>query len=399
MIAAVKGWHAVHAALLFIIPAGAMAAEDGNGATRELARKTLALVGRGEPVSVVWSNVSSLPSADLLRFRSVFEATIREGGSRISDAAPVADAHITLSENRAQYLLAEEIRKGDDRQVWISAWNRSDVTSLTAGGVTLEKKMVWEQDEQMLDVAFPPGAMLVLSTSRVTLYRHENGPWKPVAQIPVAPLRPWPRDLRGRLRMNAANFQTYLPGMACSGSVEPSLSLECRQSEEPWVLESGSRGMLLSYFSSTRNYFDGRVITQTGLRKTLTPFYSAASVEEQGRTLWLLAMLDGRTQILDASLDPAGSIPSWGSDIVGTDAHCGNGWQVLATRAGDGAVPDAVQAYSIANRIAAPLTSPLELPGTVTALWPSGGTSAVAIVRDLTTGKYEAYLITVSCGS
>ena len=158
--------------------------------------------------------------------------------------------------------------------------------------------------------------MVVLSPSKVMLYVRQSGQWAPSAAIPLSPPRPWPRDLRGHLRVNAAKFQTYLPGMACSGAVEPALTLECRTSEEPWVLESGSRAILLGYFAAARNYFDGRVITQNGVKKNVPPFYSAASAEEQGRTLWLLSMVDGRTEILDASLDPAGTIPSWGSDIM-----------------------------------------------------------------------------------
>src|SRR5450432_2753213 len=42
MIAAVKGWHAGWAALLFCLQPGARAADDMNGAARELARKTVA---------------------------------------------------------------------------------------------------------------------------------------------------------------------------------------------------------------------------------------------------------------------------------------------------------------------------------------------------------------------
>jgi hypothetical protein len=398
MIAAVKGWHAVLSALLFLIPAGARAADDGTTAARELARKTAAFAGKGEPVSVAWSNLSSLGASDLLQVRGVFEAAFREAGGRVGEAGSPTEAHVTLSENRTQYLLAEEIRKGDDRQVWISAWKRAEASSVTSPAVTLEKKLLWEQDEPMLDVAFPAGAMVILSPSKVTLYRRQAGPWAPSAVLPLSPTKPWPRDLRGHLRVNAQSFQAYLPGMACSGAVEPAFVLECRQSDEPWVLESGSRAMLLGYFAAARNHFDGRVITQAGVRKNVGPFYSAASADEQGRPLWLLAMVDGHTQILDASLDPAGSVPSWGSDITGTEAHCGSGAQVLATRPGDGTVTDAVQAFSIVNRSATALTLPLEFPGPVTALWPNVGISAVAIVHNLATGRYEAYVITVSCG-
>jgi len=282
MIAAVKGWHAVLAALLFFIPPGASAAEDGNGAARELARKTVAFAGRGEAVSVAWSNISSLVSSELVRIRGAFAAALREAGGRISDGTAPAEARVTLSENRTEYLLVEEVRKGDDRQVWISGWKRADPESTNSPGVTLEKKMVWEQEEAMLDVAFPAGDMVVLSPTKVMLYSRQSGQWAPSAAIPLSPPHPWPRDMRGRLRINAQSFQTYLPGVACNGAVEPSLTLECKPSEEPWVLESGSRATLLGYFVPAKDYFDGRVITQNGVKKNVAPFYSAASVEEQG---------------------------------------------------------------------------------------------------------------------
>jgi hypothetical protein len=184
--------------------------------------------------------------------------------------------------------------------------------------------------------------------------------------LPLAPAKPWPRDLRGRLRVNGTTFQALLPGMRCNGATEPALSMECRAGDEPWVLESGSRALLLADFAAGRNYFDGRVTTQTGQHKTVAPFFSAASVESQGRTWWLLASLDGKTQILDAALDPAGALTAqWGSDIAGTDAHCGAGSQVLATRSGDGVPADSVQAFTMVDRSPEPLSQAVEFPGPV----------------------------------
>jgi hypothetical protein len=264
--------------------------------------------------------------------------------------------------------------------------------------MALDRKLVWEQEEQILDVAFPAAGMLVLSPAKVTLYGRRNGAWEPRQAVPLAPVKPWPRDVRGRLRVAGAGFQAFLPGMACGGAAEPSLSIDCRAGDEPWVLESGARATLLANFAAARNHFDGRVATEAGLRKTIAPFYSAASVGEQGRPLWLLAMLDGRTQIFDAWLDPVGAVASWGSDIAGTEASCGGGSQVLATRPGDAGEPDAIQAFAIVNRAALPLTAPVEFAGPVTALWPSSATSALAVERDPRTGRYAAYVISVVCG-
>ncbi len=398
MIAAVQRWHAIFCALLSFIPPGAHAAEDLNGAARELARQTAAFAGPGEPVSVAYGNASSLGSAGLGQARAVFEAALKEAGLRVSDVAPAAEVRLTLSENQSQYLLVEEARKGDERQVWMAAWKRAEPAAAAPLGMTLDRKLLWEQEEQILDVAFPAAGMLVLSPSKVTLYTRQNASWEPRRAVPLAPGKPWPRDLRGRLRVTGASFQAFLPGMACGGSAEPSLSMECQAGDDPWVLESGSHATLLANFAATRNHFDGRVATQAGLRKTIAPFYSAASVEEQGRPLWLLATLDGRTQIFDAWLEPVGAVASWGSDIAGTEAGCGGGSQVLATRPGDAGEPDAIQTFAIVNRAAAPLTAPVEFAGPVTALWPASATSALAVTRDPLTGRYAAYVITVVCG-
>ena len=399
MIAAVKRWHAILCALLFFIPPGAHAAEDLNGAVRELAHQTAAFAGAGEPVSVEYRNASSTGAAELGQARGAFEAALKEAGLRVSDVAPVAELRLTLSENQSQYLLVEEARKGDERRVWMAAWKRAEPAGAASPGVALDRKLVWEQEEQILDVAFPAAGMLVLSPSKVTFYTpRENGAWVPQRAVPLAPGKPWPRDLRGRLRVTGASFQAFLPGMACGGAVEPALSMECRAGDEPWVLESGSHASLLANFAAARNHFDGRVATEAGLRRTVAPFYSAASAAEQNRSLWLVAMLDGRTQIFDAGLDPVGAVTSWGSDIAGTEASCGGGSQVLATRPGDAGEPDAIQAFAIVNRAVRPLTAPVEFAGPVTALWRLSATSALAVARDTLTGRYAAYVITVVCG-
>jgi hypothetical protein len=398
MIAAVKPWHAVLSALLIFIP-GATAADDVGGAARELARKTAVFAGKGAPVAVTWRNLSSLESA-AAQARTAFESALQEAGLRVSDISPAVEAHVTVSENASQFLLVEEASKGEEHQVWIASWKRSEAAAAMPAGVALEKKLVWEQAEQILDLAFPSAGMLVLSPSNVTLYAPNGAQWEAQRAVPLSPAKPWPADLRGRLRLRGASFQALLPGVQCDGTTEPALSMECHASDDPWVLESGSRTLLLADFAAARNYFGGRVATQSGQRKTVAPFFSAASVESQGRTWWLLAALDGKIQIFDAALEPAGtSTAQWGSDIAGTDAHCGAGSQVLATRPGDRGQPDTIQAFTMADRTPEPLTEAVDFPGPVLALWASGGSAATVVVRDLRTGKYSAYVVTVVCGS
>ena len=393
MIAGVNGWLAVLSALLVLLPRDARAADDLSGAVRELARKTVSYAGRGEPVSLTWRNLSSLGAAEFNQARAAFENALREAGGRASDIAPVAEARFTISENQTQILIVQEIRKGEDRQVWIAGWKRSPTAATLAGGILLDKKLMLEQDEQILDAATVLDGVLVLSPSKITLRARGMTQSQPIAMS-----RPWPRDMRGHLRVSGGGFKAALPGESCSGSIEPALTMECRPSDEPWTLDAGARGVMLANFAAGRNYFDGRIVAPSGGRKTLTAFFSAAPIDESGRQYWLFALPGGRTQIMDGAFDPTGSVAGWGSDLAGTEAHCGGGSQVLATRAGDAHEPDTLRAFTLSNRTPLPLTPPLDLPGPVTALWSAGGNAAIAVVRDLATGRYAAYTITVNCG-
>src|ERR1700678_4353143 len=160
MIGAVKRWYAVLSALLLLAP-GARAADDLNGAAVILARKTAAFAGRGEAIAVSYRNISSLGAAELAQTRTAFEAALRDAGCRPVDSAAVTEARVSISENAAQYLMVEEARKGEDRQVWIASWARAPAALAKSGGVALDRKQVWQQAEPILDIAFPPAGMLV----------------------------------------------------------------------------------------------------------------------------------------------------------------------------------------------------------------------------------------------
>jgi hypothetical protein len=392
MIPPVNGFRAAVAAILFLFPRFSPAAEELPSAVRELVRRTAAFLGARAPAKVSYSNVSSLADAELAGVRREFEANFPETG----DGTP-AEIRLTLSENQVQYLLIEEVRKGDESRVWISGWNRPAAAAASGFGLTIEKKLVWEQEEPILDLALWGNSMLVLAPSRLTLYERQGDAWQARQEVALASAEPWPRDMRGRLRVTGDRVQAFLPGMECHGTAGAKLSIECQPSQEPWVLESGSRGILLANFAAERNYFDGHVVSQDGLRRTVPPFYAAAAGEDSSGTFWFLSLLDGQTGMFNAGFEPMGTAPSWGSDIVGISAPCAGGSQVLATRPADANEPDAIQAFSVVNRAANSLTAPLAFGGPVTALWPATAVAALAVASDPATGNYAAYLVTLAC--
>src|SRR3954469_7070225 len=134
MIASVKWWRAAFLAIALLVAPEGRAAEDLNGAARELARRTAAAVVKGEGVAVTWRNVSSLGSAALAQARGTFDAALRDAGTRSTDTPPAAEALITITENASVYMLVEEIRK----EVWIASWKRAS-SGQPAPAVVLQK--------------------------------------------------------------------------------------------------------------------------------------------------------------------------------------------------------------------------------------------------------------------
>jgi hypothetical protein len=398
MIAAVNARRAAWAALVLWAAPLASGAGNLDGAVRELAAKTALLAGAGTPVSVVCRNQSSLDSADAARLRTAFEHLLRQAGGRAGQGAAAVEVSLTLSENATDYLLVEEARKGDQRTVWIAAWKRAAAEQAVAAGVGLEKKLVWEQEEQILDLVIAGDSMLVLAPSRIALLARREDRWELRKSARLTAPAPWPRDLRGRLRVSAPHFEAFLPGLSCQGAMEPELTLDCQPGDRPWPLASGSRAALNANFAPGRNYFDGRVVTQAGAAHTAPPFFSAAAVEDRNATYWLLALADGRAELVDGNFNPVAAMQSWGSDLAGIDGRCGAASQVLSTRAGEVSEPDAIESWTLEDRAATPVTAPLLFPGPVTALWNASPDSALAVVRNLASGRYEAYLVTLACG-
>jgi hypothetical protein len=93
--------------------------------------------------------------------------------------------------------------------------------------------------------------------------------------------------------------------------------------------------------------------------------------------------------VYDAARKPAGDSDGWGSDFA---AVCGS-TKILATGPAGPESRDFVTLYELTNRTPVRASAPVEFPGPVTALFPT-----LAVARNLSTGWYEAYSLTVDCG-
>jgi hypothetical protein len=339
------------------------AAQTLADSARALARKIAAALTPGEVVALTVRNASSLPAADFAAVRLALETDLHLRGALAEGTA----VNVTLSEDSRGYLwVAEILRAGKRDAAILERAPAPDTRPAEAAPLVVEKKLLWEQEARLLDIAPSEGGIAILDPSGISVYRQEDGHWNRVRQTPVEFPKPWPRDLRGRLALRNGEPVAFLPGA---------------ESGPEWPLEIGNARIW-----SSRNYFTV---------PNLPPFFSVARAGDG----WLLAGIDGRAQLFSAALEPVGAFAGWGSDVARAEAKCGRGPLVLATRASEADEPDEVQAFEIVERQAAPVGAPVEFLGPVTAMheWADGAGSAVAISHNLKTGRYAAFTLTVSC--
>jgi len=392
-------------------------AADWSQPAQQLARKVSAKSG---PVAVAISfkNISSLSGSDMSDARRALEQALRAAGLRFVPAGQgIALLRVTFSENVAGYLWIAELHRSAGQET-VPEDPKDEVAMIAvpkmaageaprvAASVTIRKQMLWLQAEPILDAAVldaggPAPRLLVLAPERVTIYRKDAARWEVEQALPITHARPWPRDLRGRLmpRQNADRlFDVFLPGMMCSSSAKPPLTLTCRAGDDPWPLAVAGQPPQYAAYSAQRDLFTGALRPGFGETRSTTAFYTAAGLPRANYTLWLFAGIDGALRITDGASERVIGPRGWGSDVAVVMNGCG-GPQAVITAAGDSNAADTVVVLDVPEREPIVVSQPLEFSGPVTALWSAAdGSTALAVSKNLKAGQYEAYTLTLACG-
>ncbi len=372
--------------LLFAFPERASAADSFAEAARELAGGILAKLGSPDNVGFTFHSITSLGAQEVEAARRALENELLSRGVRFTtDLQTAAKIRVTLSENLQQYVWVAEIQRDQNHDLVMATQARADAPLKDAAlRMAIQAKLIYEQNDPILDLQLLNEELVVLDPGRLALYRRNNNQWELVHSATIKGSRPLPRDPRGRFSISGDTIQVYLSGMSCSGTMKPAFGLECSQEETPWPLAFGSVNL-----ASGRNYF---------VKEDMPAFYSASRVSDDGTELWIVAGTDGRTLLLDRALSQVGTLDGWGSDMATVNSGCGTGRQILAALPTDPTEIGAVQAFEILHRKAVAASSAAEFPGPITALWAvSNQDAAVAVSRDINTGRYAAFYLSISC--
>jgi hypothetical protein len=408
------GWLTSFLLATIFLPSSLCASSLGDAA-RQLAHKIAADAGPGAFALEV-TNRSSLDDKSVRDVRSALEAELLVKGVITAKAEQaMGTVEVVLSESLREYVWTAEILIGsDEKKVAIVALTRSSTgTPFTAAmPIVLKTTLLYAQERPMLDLALvemPGGSrLLVLDDGMVAIYRHQGSEstgsnparaWELEASLPIAHSRTFPRDLRGHLLLRRDHlFDVYLPGTFCRSSATAPLTLNCSDTDDPWLLTPEDNGVR-AFFAASRNFFTGGLSPGIGKVSNVPSFYSAAALPRSSYTLWALAAVDGSLHLVDGMTDQVIRGAKWGSDLAAVHSSCGTGTQLLVSEGGN-TERDGLRAFEIPDRDTVAASSAAEFDGRITALWPdSSGNSAAAIVKRKDTGWYEAYRISISCGN
>jgi hypothetical protein len=372
---------------LSVFPEPIFAADPYAEAARELAGKIMNSIGPLEEIGFTFQSRASLATKEAATARQAIENELRTRGVKFArDLQSMPKISITLSETIQQYVWIAEIRRDPGYQVVMTIQARTqDATSKDSVlRMVIQSRLLYEQNDPILDVKLLGDGMLVLDPKRLGLFRRQNDQWLLVNSAPLKSAHPFPRDIRGRLSEPVEAIQAHLPGLSCNGTIKPALDLNCSQDETRWPLDLGG---ITPAFS--KNYFTP---------ENMPAFFSAASIEDDGAELLVLAGIDGRTYLFDKTAGQAGLLDGWGSDIAAVDSGCGARRQIFATLVTDPLERGAIQAFEIVHRKTVATSSTVEFPGPITALWPvSSQNAAIAVSRNIKTGRYAAFHLSIAC--
>lgn len=383
----------------FAIPA---AGQDFNSAANQLVSRIPAGV-TPSTASLIVRNRSSLNDSSVSLIRADLQRELQSRGWKLKKAEEAeASITVTLSENVASYVWTAEISQaqGGAKEVAVFELPRpSESPGPINGSMSLSRTLLISSDAPLLDVTLlevkiAEGAhLLALGSNSVQLYRLQSSEWH-LDQTQPLNVSPIPsRDLRGRIVPGqGSSFDAFLPGVHCAGAVTATLTVSCRQSDDPWPLSDDSR--TLAFYASHRNYFNGVVRGTSGSTENNAPFYSAAMVGDR----LIYAGLDGRSRGSAAGRRLAPASQNWGSNVAGIQSSC-SGDVLLGTSISDFNSEDSVTAFRLSGSEFVAASEAISFSGPVLGLKTSiDRQQAVAVVASLS-GRYEAYLLTPRCGA
>jgi hypothetical protein len=343
-------------------------------------------------------------AAELDDAKKVIENELQVRGLRtVADSSFDAKLRITLSSDDTERLWIADFDNDGAHVTFIEPFERSSFDAKPwAARTHVDRELVFSGNAPILDFACTNpatakecGKVLVLYPDAVVLMDSEQS----FPRVSISHENTWPRDLRGRLKISGTDFEARVEGVGCAGNVAHVANSKCAPVNGPWIF-SGPGTVTFAFLAPAGNFFQWVTAVTSGAAKAnQEPFFSLAGLEFDGEPAWISTETKGEVRLLSGKNRVTLAVTSaWGSELATVKTDCGNGWQVLSTSRRDNTESDSVAVYEWSGSEFRSLSDPLELDGPVVAMWSAeNGGPARAVVHNLKTGNYEAYLLKVGC--
>ena len=315
-----------------------------------MARKIAAVLPAGQYVSCEIRNTSSLQPDEVARIDLALRVQLQNQGVQMSTSgAAETNLKVTLSENWKELIWTSEIRQGDTSRTVLLAVPRSgkNQASSNAMHVTVRGEKVWEGPDRILDAAEVSDGngkswFVLLQPASLVIQDLQTGS---TATVDIASAQSLRRDAWGQLGSDQAGNAVWFAMLpqVCKVDLETHSLPEC-------LPAAGAA--------------DGQAPTRFPFLMDVAPTSSPS--------------------------------PGKGVELVIAPV-CGGTNQFLATSARDDTQMDSLQVLQMEMSGPLAISGELEFPGPIVAIH-TAPDAPRAIVRNLTTGYYEAYRLAISCG-
>lgn len=357
---------------------------------RLLARKVWASI-HGSSVSLEFRNISSLGSTEFASFSTAFQEELERRGVKIVLADAVVSLVVSVTQNPTEYIGVVQIQRKENTETVMGPIRLVDAPAAPepAFGLTLHREFLFSQDTPILDVAFNSYSKdaYVLGIRELGSYELRDEHWVLTGSDRLPRHRVPKRSERGLFGIGIDSESAVFPEEVCTFSMLPGT--------KGWECQKNTWGLGL------------RAVSPEAMSgKNLGAWISAAQIVTEGKTKLVVTGEDGLARLYEEGPEPVAVFADWGSEIASVYSGCGSGWQLLVTGKGDWTKADAIQAIDIQDRRAQSVSNPMEFSGPIVALHVPGtriptnataNSQAFAVDRNLQTGRYEAYLLSITC--
>jgi hypothetical protein len=230
---------------------------------RELARRVFAELPRNKSSCVNWTNHDAVSEARSQQWKGAFDEELK---GKAGDVEPVSAGNcavnVELQKTPTQIVLTAEVESGGKERAHLFAEIPRAEVSAESGGVSaprMEKELLWQQSERILDAIFvrgengSGGRLIVLQRDTLIVHEKAGTEWKALLTKPLGEASVMQRAPRGEIYFSVDQpdrAKIVFAGKSCQTSLKDTSALTCQPGSD-----AARTGMLLVSVCDSRAWW------------------------------------------------------------------------------------------------------------------------------------------------